>query len=753
MPLVFLSRLAATLLSFTAFLFVAQQIPILTTVHFGVINRPFYVAFFIFGSLLLISLFLQSSRDIRMFFPLALRFLLPMQVILAVGLFLSTNFHLIISLTVGIYFLALFGSWAVQTTRREQSLEETEHSEPAPILRWTERYGKRELFAVALITALFFSFGATHLSRFAAVDEPLWLEGRIPKFWKNLGEGDLQKTNISDKPGITLTYATGPGLFFADPKAYIDTRFVYSEENPDADITDLYLAFRLPLLIVIALFLPCFYLLLTPLIGKRSALLSYTFIALSPILVGMSRIINPDSLLWLFVPLSFIAYLNFIEKRRFSFLFVSALFLGLSLLTKYVANFLLIFFFGFIFLSYLYSRRKTPIAFAEHFRRELTAFGLWLGTGLAVFYLLLPAVWQEPRELFTSTILSEAFEKVAPLFIALIFFILFDRRFFRARAATAVMAFLARQKDYLEKIIFALFLLAVGITLINGMLGMPWLDFMEIVASPKSISQTQGLFGIFITNFFPLLFGLPVLTLGFLLIATRNAARRLAEEVPEHVLTLSIILFILLYYLGSTVNEVVLINRYQIVLYPLASILAGLGASTCFDFLKDRSARFAALDRRFLLSTVIVALPLAITLLVTPFPMSYTSPLLPGQYTIDIKDMGNGSYEAAAYLNSLPDARSMAIWTDKRGVCKFFLGKCTDGYDFDDIPTAEIDYIVISSGRERRTERMMTNPYVLNDTGLIRFDTYYSRTDADFELLINGRPSHYIRVFRFEPAS
>ncbi len=753
MPLVSLSRLMAALLSLTAFFFVARQVPDLAAFHLGDINRPFYLTFFVLGTVLIAVLLRQSGRNFRRLFPLVLRFLLPMELILGAGLFLSTNFHLLVSLNVGIYFLTLFGYWAIRTAKREQTLETAEADVPSATAGWVERYGKKELFVVLFLTALFFSFGASHLSRFAAVDEPLWLEGRIPKFWKNLGEGDLQKTNISDKPGITVTYATGPGLFFVDPKQYIDTRFVYSEKNPDADITDLYLAFRLPLLIVITLFLPCFYFLLSPLIGRRSALFSYAFIALSPILIGMSRIINPDSLLWLFVPLSFIAYLNFLEKRRFSFLFISALFLGLGLLTKYVANFLLVYFFAFIFFSYLYSRRRAPIAFAEHFRRELAAFGLWLGTGLSVFYLLLPAVWQEPQELFTSTILSEAFEKVAPIFVLVILLILIDRRFFQSRAATATMAFFVQQKDRLERLFLAIFTLAVGITLLNGILGMPWLDFMEIVASPKSISQTQGAIGIFLANFFPLLFGVPVITLGFLLIATGNAARRTAIETPERILTLSIILFILLYYLGSTVNEVVLINRYQIVLYPLASILAGLGASACFDFLRGRYARFATLDERFLPSILIIILPLVITLLATPFPMSYTSPLLPDQYTIDIKDMGNGSYEAAEYLNSLPDARSMAIWTDKRGVCKFFLGECTDGFDFDNIPTDEIDYIVISSGRESRTERMMANPYVLNDEGLIRFDTYYSRTDADFELLINGRPSHYVRVFRFEPES
>ena len=77
------------------------------------------------------------------------------------------------------------------------------------MLLWLQKQGSRELVSVSTITLSSY-YSAFQLTHFAAVDEPLWMEDRIPKFWKNLGEGDLDKTNISDKPGITVTYATDP---------------------------------------------------------------------------------------------------------------------------------------------------------------------------------------------------------------------------------------------------------------------------------------------------------------------------------------------------------------------------------------------------------------------------------------------------------------------------------------------------------------------------------------------------------------
>ena len=79
------------------------------------------------------------------------------------------------------------------------------------------------------------------------------------------------------------------------------------------------------------------------------------------------------------------------------------------------------------------------------------------------------------------------------------------------------------------------------------------------------------------------------------------------------------------------------------------------------------------------------------TLALTPFPLSYASSLLPMTHHTDVKDMGAGSYEAAQYLNSLPDAEHMLIWTDKDGVCKFFVGRCKRGLNYQSLRDEEDD--------------------------------------------------------------
>jgi hypothetical protein len=138
------------------------------------------------------------------------------------------------------------------------------------------------------------------------------------------------------------------------------------------------------------------------------------------------------------------------------------------------------------------------------------------------------------------------------------------------------------------------------------------------------------------------------------------------------------------------------------------------------------------------------------TLSITPFPLSYASALLPRAYHIDIKDMGPGSYEAAAWLNALPDAATLTVWTDKDGVCKFFVGSCRRGFgNYEKLRYEELDYIVVSSGRESRTSKMIGGQVANGRQDVIRFDLFYQRTDPAFEVRVNGRPSHFVKVFRF----
>lgn len=745
MPRLPLLPVLRLLLGTLAFLFVAQQLPFLSLFHWFPDNLFFYITLPSLA-LAVAAVTWRRSPTLGAMVPSLLISFLPVALILSFGFTFSREFHYLAYFAVGCYTMSAFASLATRLVRRERK-ERGERATSLTLLAplsLSDRKHRPELFLVTMLTLAFFFFGLHDLTRFAAVDEPLWLDGRIGKFWKHLSEQAMDKTLVSDKPGITVTLLTGPGLLVAEPKNYRDTRYEFEAKHPGTTIEDLYLAFRLPLLIAITLLLPFFYILLVPLVGTSAALFGYSAITLSPILIGMSKIVNPDSLLFVFAPLSLLAYLVFLEKRVWRYLFFSGVFLGLALLTKYVANILIVYFFALSFLYPLW-KRDEPLSLNFLFQ----VFLLWLGTGLATLYLFVPAFWIDPSLLLSSTLLSQAFEKVAFLFITLIFLAFVDQVFLQGRRSTALLEALKRKSELIGKLLLGTSALIFGFVLLNGLLGMPWIDFGEVLASPKN-SKLHGLVFVYLSNFYPLVFGsvpLVLLGMGTLLWRSWRTMGRMQSSLER--LTLAILFFILLYSLGSTINGVALINRYQIMLYPLFALLGGIGLSLLLAPLIAKiklSPLSPALNH---LSVVIVSLALALSPLLTPFPLSYASILLPKQFTIDLKDMGAGSYEAAEYLNQLPNARETAIWTDKSGVCKFYVGPCIDGFNLARLKAHSVRYLVLSSGRESRTQnRFVPKPDLIDKEGEpILLNTYYQRHDPLHEIKINGRSDQTVKIF------
>ena len=98
--------------------------------------------------------------------------------------------------------------------------------------------------------------------------------------------------------------------------------------------------------------------------------------------------------------------------------------------------------------------------------------------------------------------------------------------------------------------------------------------------------------------------------------------------------------------------------------------------------------------------------------------------------------MGEGSYEAMDYLNNLPNAQNIAIWSDKDTACDAFVGSCY----WNKTHPAKIDYFVVSTDRKLRTLKS------------IRFDltkAYESKNPA-FEVLINNNPNNFVKVVKSE---
>lgn len=274
---------------------------------------------------------------------------------------------------------------------------------------------------------------------------------------------------------------------------------------------------------------------------------------------------------------------------------------------------------------------------------------------------------------------------------------------------------------------------------------------MEFLASPKSSYQLHTFVPIYLTHFYPLLFGsAPLILVGTLFMIWRTWRTPIEKQTVFERLTIAITLFILLFYLGSTVNHVVLINRYQIMLYPLLALLGGIGLYLASQSLRS-SWKKLPLPLNSFSAVVLISVFLTLSPLTTPFPLSYASILLPQDFAIDVKDMGAGSYKSAEYLNSLPEAKQTAIWTDKSGVCKFYIGPCYDGLDFRKANELHIKYLVLSSGRASRTSRFYERDAVKKYPDVIRLDEMYGRQDAVYEIHINGRPSQSIKIFTLVP--
>ncbi|MDD3498429.1 MAG: glycosyltransferase family 39 protein [Candidatus Moranbacteria bacterium] len=664
--------------------------------------------------------------------------LLPTEIVFILGLFVihdTTTVHYVFYIFTGIYIIfnaLLFIHKKGIEPKRKNRLDAGS---------WIKKQGIAYIFALILSLSTFGYFGIKDIENYAGVDEPLWTFDRIPSFWRNVMERDWKNTSISDKPGITVVEISGIGLLFSNPMEYADLESF----NPEKDIRIMNKAFRLPLVIFCLISLLAFYILIQELLNKKIAILSVALISTAPILVGISRIINPDAILWVFAPLSIISYLIFLEKRNCFWLYVTGILLGLSILTKYVANIIYIFLFSLVFLEYIFGKKEDTKK--EDFRAYLkkSFFNLIsvILISLITFYIIFPETWVDPKKLFTGTIMSQAFSAIAPIFASILIFLMIDFLALKAKIIKVIFDFGLKKRKLIAFSILAIFSAFMLIVFVNTYLSMKFIDFESILSSPKTSYRNSPLFFIFSANFYPLFFAsLPIVILGvsYSLICS---FRKITKINKESKIIIYFIFFILAYYLGTTFNGVVSTIRYQVMLYPLLLIISAIGLHGIMKSIEKKIA-FRNVFMFFLTALLIAGI---FTLYkAKPFYLGYASILLPDKYIVDTKDMGDGSYEAAQYLNSLSNAEKMFVWTDKKGVCSFFVGKCDSFYDQKSFEKNEVDYFVLSSGRESKFVSVgRGRPNLPYD-----FSELYASSDYEFFIAIGERPGNYVKIISAE---
>jgi 4-amino-4-deoxy-L-arabinose transferase-like glycosyltransferase len=612
----------------------------------------------------------------------------------------------------------------------------------------TNLYTLHTVVLLLFFAGLFIFFGTRSLGNAAYVDERLWTystEKRIEKYWNNIAERDWAHTRPSDKPGVTLALLSGPSLLFVTPSDFAGDTIVHK-----GDFAHMLFVMRLPLVLFAACMLLLFYHLTATLLAPRTGLLATGFIALSPLLIGMSRIINPDALSWLFMPLTLLAYLCFHNTQRFRYLMLTGILLGMGLLTKYIANLLILFFIAMLFSSMFFGTQKQRERIRDTVRAHTATLTLIVLIALMTFTLLFPGVWVRADRLLIGTIWSQPFVPIWQGFVALLLFLFWDYYWNRSRALTTLVAHVQRIGVYIRPAVPLALLCGACAVLFLVLSGSVLVDFETILSSPKTTVALSvlGVLHVYLAGLYAAVFGVhPFVLCGFLIALYALLRSKLSPRI-QHTLW-HLLFFILLYYIGSIISAVVPTVRYQIIIYPLIFIIAACGWLWFIDTFFARARVFV-----YWLCTAAATILLLFSLhTLAPFYFSYNSTLLPQEHIIAPKDMGDGSYDIAQFLNALPHAQDLNVWSDKNGVCTFFVGRCSGNIRKSDFIAygPDYDYYVISRGRAARTTTL-SRAYAQGRTDYpVRLDTLYADTQHPiFEITPGNRTTNYIRVFARE---
>jgi len=592
--------------------------------------------------------------------------------------------------------------------------------------------------------ALYFAFGSYRLAQFVTADEHYWIYERIPQYWKALSEGKLKKTLINDKPGITLAYVAGPGLFFEKhPELYINKPEKHISVYDPAVTERLNLTFRWPVLIFNGLFSLFFFWIIRKFTDNSwIALWTSVLILLSPVLLGISRIVNPDSVLWVFsagATFSLLAYLKSEEKK---FAVLSSAFLGLSLLSKYSSVFLIPFFFSVIL---IYCFWQHPQWSQEELKKKtsrylISYFFILLGA-VALFVALLPAVLVS-RDYFEEKTFSSLLVTLKPILLAIFFLggaLLADARFLQSQFLYLIFKKLSRLKAILPFILYSMLSALFIFILFNWLTGQSLINFDAVpfdVRKDPAFSVALPYWQKMILEFFPVVFSVSPLALLFLLFLwLRLAGKRQAAD--SWVFLSSF--FLIAYYAAVISTGLLATIRYSAVVYPLLFLLTAFGIFEISKMIKNY--RFANhLITLFLIFFLSLSLWLS-----KPFYFDYTSSLLPEKYLIT-GSWGEGGYEAAEYLNSLPDAKNLTVWADYNGVCEFFAGRCLEIYKLEP-DTPKIDYYVLT---RRGGIRLKPDHIRWLNPENVDAARYYKKNNPVWRLDINDRPGNFIKIFKSE---
>ncbi len=585
-----------------------------------------------------------------------------------------------------------------------------------------------------IIITLFMGAGSFHIAQFETSDEHFWRDTRITQYYNAITERKFEQTAINDKPGVSLALITAPAWIFLDDNTTID------KKN---------LSLRASLLLWHAfIILPLLSYMLWRIFTPRTAMLTFSLIALAPTLIGMSRIINPDAILWSATSLVIIGWI-YICRNPQSYIWIGTIgiFWGIALLSKYTANLLLLFL-PLYALMYITSKKTCIAATHTDTKDIIKAFLLSLCIALLLFTIFLPAAFITPGLFLKSTFLSPP---IAPIIIplGLIMSIFFCDIFFLNAYFTKIFAnFIQKYSTWILRLCAIPLLTLIIIAIVNAWSTPQWIpleNLKEIVDAKKHLSFPMfaqaalplALIGKIATESLSTFFAIHTLTL-VLFVSTLVAIIIRPKIFSKHfALYTTILVTPWIFFIGGLMADVFVTVRYGILLQPLIAIGTAIGIAT---FLEKSPYKIFVIAIGLIISIHAFTLTRS-----APYLLIYHNIFLPQKFIVT-DAWGHGSYEAAQWLNQLPNAQSITVWSDRKGVCRHFIGRCTlrNKIQPDEMP----DYFVFS---RRNIARKKYFGYVKPKEMPFAPEMYYQ----DFILekpiwkhVIHNRPQNYTLIIK-----
>lgn len=615
---------------------------------------------------------------------------------------------------------------------------------------------KLPIVSLFLSVIFFYAFGFYHLAKFETVDEHFWKFERVPQYWKALKAKDLKKTYVNDKPGITVAILSGTGLLLDRHPENLRIRDENITENNlftvyDSDKAEkVNFALRFPILIFNGLFLFFFFWIIKKMTDSDwIAAFSVAFMAMSPILVGISQIMNPDSLLWTFSAAAIFAYFALLKTNEKKFIFLTALFTGLSLLSKYSANILFPFFLLIMFSEYFIYFEKHKEKTKEYFSQNLSKLFLIFIGSLFTFSVFLPAVFVKIKYLYRGTIGAPGFSAIAIPLVLIVFLILIDiflcKNFFLKKIGSW---FFENQQKFF-KALSALMLLIFVIVILNTLTGQKIIPFEKLIDDmyrngkevfdgilqnnilPLKVSKEL------LMQFYPFVFSqIPLLIVGILFLWSSIFFKGL-EKFKTYVFFCTLVPIV--YFSALIFSNVSANIRYSIMLYPLFAFLGGIAVFKLTENIKKYNQKTI----RIIAAILIIASGIFSLWMSKPFYFNYSNFLLPKNFIIT-DSWGYGEYEAAKYLNSLPEPEKITIWTDRSAICQFIKGRCIRDYKIDLNKTVP-DYFILSRRGVIRHQFVWRYPEIAKKPS-----SYYYTQDPVWSIEINRKPEQFVKIIKSE---